>query len=69
MGFNRTIQPSALTRAELVPVVRSFFALDVTTPADPFGIDDPCPFNPDGHYPLRFHREIVCPHCSKVLWS
>lgn len=69
MGFHRLGQPAALTRAELPAIVRGFLAIDTTTPADPFGIDDPCPFNAAGHVPLRFHREIVCPHCSKVLWS
>lgn len=36
---------------------------------DPFLIDDPCPGSPDGHYPIWDHRTLVCPHCSKVLWS
>jgi hypothetical protein len=38
------------------------------TRADPFGVDDPCPENPVGHYPIRDRNEVVCAHCSRILW-
>ena len=41
---------------------------DLIDPPDPFGIDHDCS-NPAGHYPVRMHGEIVCPHCSKVIWQ
>lgn len=51
--------------------VERFVAEEITTlvAPDPFGIDDPCPGSPDGHYPVWDHRTLLCPHCSKVLWS
>jgi hypothetical protein len=53
-------------------VVTEQLAIEITTLAalDPFGIDDPCPGSPDGHFPIwDGPRTLVCPHCSKVLWS
>lgn len=42
--------------------------VDLINPPDPFGIDHDCS-NPAGHFPVRMHGEIVCPHCSKVIWQ
>ncbi len=42
--------------------------ISAATPPDPFLIDHDC-INPAGHYPVRMHGEIVCPHCSKVIWQ
>lgn len=55
--------------ADFVADEMADMAATFSSPADPFNIQDPCPVNPLGLYPLRVHREIVCPHCSKVLWS
>ena len=52
--------------------IEDFVAEEITTltPLDPFGIDDPCPQHPDGHFPIwGDRRTLVCAHCSKVLWS
>jgi hypothetical protein len=77
MGFHRQIQPAAHDRKSLHFVVEremaDLLATDMSCAAvmaeqDPFGIDNDCT-NPAGHYPIRSHGEIVCPHCSKVLWS
>jgi hypothetical protein len=77
MGFNRTLQPAALDRAGIRCAVIVEFRREeeiaatigrVMAEADPFGIDHDCA-NPAGHYPVRCYGEIVCPHCSKVLWS
>lgn len=58
-----TIDRISITRVVFAP------PLVTCTPADPFLVDDPCPVNPAGHFPMWVHREIVCPHCSKVIWS
>lgn len=39
------------------------------TPADPFNIDNACPFNATGHDPIATCRDIVCCHCAKVFWK
>jgi hypothetical protein len=52
--------------------IEDFVAHEITTltALDPFGIDDPCPGSPDGHYQLwDGPRTLVCAHCAKVLWS
>jgi hypothetical protein len=43
--------------------------LPTCTPADPFGIDNACPFNPTGHDFIAACGDVVCCHCSKVVWS
>lgn len=37
--------------------------------ADPFGIDNRCLFNPAGHQYIGSCGDVVCVHCSKVVWS
>lgn len=39
------------------------------TPADPFNIENACPFNPTGHDYIAACGDVVCCHCSKVVWS
>lgn len=40
------------------------------TPADPFLVDDPCPYNGGGpHYDIVVRPEIVCIHCARVVWQ
>lgn len=73
MGFLRQGMPAPLDRTAITAIVCRAVAdeiatLDASTPQDPFGIDDPCPFNPAGHVRVRFHLEEVCAHCSKVMW-
>lgn len=49
--------------------IREYQPFPLCTPADPFGIDDPCPQNQDG--PHRFIAdcsEVVCIHCARVAW-
>jgi hypothetical protein len=42
----------------------------ICTDADPFEIDDPCPFNASGpHRFLAICGDVVCVHCAKVIWS
>jgi hypothetical protein len=71
MGFHRAVQPASLDRAAVTDAVLRFLADEaiVVRDADSFVTDGACPRNPAGHWPLRFQREIVCAHCSKVLWS
>ena len=64
--MNIRIQPA--TRA----FIEQFVAEEITTliATDPFGIDDPCPFNPEGHFQFwDGPRTLVCAHCSRILWS
>jgi hypothetical protein len=42
--------------------------LPTCTPADPFGIDHDCR-NPTGHDFIAACGDVVCCHCSKVVWS
>jgi hypothetical protein len=52
-------------------IVSEFLAdeiADLIDPPDPFLIDHDCS-NAAGHYPVRMHGEIVCPHCSRVIWQ
>jgi hypothetical protein len=73
MGFHRQGQPAALDRAGLTAVVARFVAeeLDLLTctPADPFGVDNSCPFSPSGHDYIAACGDVVCCHCGKVVWS
>jgi hypothetical protein len=38
-------------------------------PVDPFGIDNVCPLNPTGHQFIGSCGDVVCVHCTKVVWS
>lgn len=71
MGFHRTAQRSALDRDALrtllAPVVEDELAFIART-IDPFNVDNDCT-NQAGHFPVRDHTQIVCVHCSKVIWS
>ena len=69
MGFHRQLQPTPLDRAAITAIVARAVEITSLTCSDPFGIDDPCPGSPDGHYHLWDHQTLVCPHCAKVLWS
>lgn len=71
MGFHRQIQPASLDRAGVVAILRPFVAEEIAfieRTFDPFGIDDPCPFNPGGHRFTGSCGDVVCVHCSKVVW-
>lgn len=70
-GFHRIAQRQAFDRDAIRDVVTSFLSDEVAfvaRTADPFGVDDPCPENPVGHYPIRDRNEVVCAHCSRILW-
>lgn len=73
MGFLRQGQPPAFDRAALKAVIVNFIGereiAEVLRSADPFGIDDPCPFNPSGHRFFGSCGDIACVHCAKVAWS
>jgi hypothetical protein len=57
------------------PTTRGFIearvAEEITTltASDPFGIDDPCPFNRNGHDPHASCGTVVCVHCAKIFWG
>jgi hypothetical protein len=54
------------TFAEPNPIVNE---LPVVLPAaDPFGIDDTC-VNPAGHHFIASCGDVVCVHCTKVVWQ
>lgn len=71
MGFHRTRQPQAFTRAEAVAAITDFLRPEeiaaVARVQDPFLLDNDC-FNPAGHDPIASCGEIVCSHCAKVFW-
>lgn len=72
MRVSRQGQPQALDRPAETEVVTRFVAEEIAflaRTADPFGIDDPCEFNPAGHMPIASCRDLVCPHCGKVFWQ
>lgn len=72
-GFNRQPSPAMLEAARQGSVVRQFVAAPVIAAVmraqDPFGCDDPCPFNPTGHVFIGSCSDVVCCHCSKVAWQ
>ncbi len=35
---------------------------------DPFGCDDVCPFNANGHGAIASCGQVVCPYCARI-WS
>lgn len=48
---------------------RTFEAVEIE-PADPFGIDDPCPMNAGGpHYDLVEGHDIACARCGRIVWA
>lgn len=71
MGFNRTPQPQALSRAQAVTLISSFVAereiAQVLREQDVFLIENDC-VNPKGHGAISSCGEVVCPHCAKVFW-
>ena len=73
MGFHRQGMPASLDRTAVTAAVTRFLAQEIAFTAravDPFGIDDPCPHNPDGlHQFIASCGEIVCPHCGRVAWA
>jgi hypothetical protein len=72
MGFIRSIQPAVPDRARATVILHHFIGeqeiAQVLREQDPFGCDDACPQNPAGHYPIRSAGDVVCAHCSKVIW-
>lgn len=77
MGFLRQRQPpspNAHHRAAVTVAITCFVAEEIIAIAnaasDPFGIDDPCPFNAGGiHRFIGSCGDVACAHCSKVAWS
>lgn len=72
MGFHRIPQPAALDRAGLTALVARFVAEELaflTRTADPFGLDNACPFNPTGHDFIASCGDVVCCRCGKVVWQ
>lgn len=73
MGFHRLPQPDALDRAQVTAVVTRFVAQEVAfanRAADPFGVNDPCPFNAGGpHCFIGSCGDVACVHCAKVVWA
>lgn len=52
-----------------VTTIRTFEAVEIE-PADPFGIDDPCPMNGGGpHHDIVGCPEIACIHCGRIVWQ
>lgn len=44
--------------------------LATRSPADPFGIDDPCPMNAGGpHCDVVECHEISCAACGRIIWA
>lgn len=71
MGYHRQAQRAPLNRAELEHLLGDLLLAENAplTRADPFGIDDPCPFNPAGHQFIGSCGDVACVHCAKVVWS
>lgn len=45
-------------------------SLPTHTPADPFGIDDPCPANAGGpHCDVVECHFIACARCTRIIWT
>lgn len=71
MGFQRGTQPAALDRGAVTAVVTRFLAQEIAfeqRSADPFGVAHDCR-NPAGHTFIGSCGDVVCVHCSKVVWS
>lgn len=72
MGFHRSSQPLALDRAAVTEVVSIMVAEEIITMGlvpepDPFGVAHDCR-NPAGHDFIASCGDVVCVHCSKVVW-
>jgi hypothetical protein len=70
MGFHRQEQRPSLDRAGITAAVHRFVAQEVafeTRTADPFAIAHDC-LNPTGHSFIASCGDVVCVHCSKVVW-
>jgi hypothetical protein len=57
------------TRERLVIINPDAPLLLTCTPVDPFGIDNRCPNNQTGHRFIGSCGDVVCVHCTKVVWS
>ncbi len=72
MGFYRQGQPATLDHSQLRAAVVEFITereiADLLAPPDPFGIDDPCPYNPAGHRFIGSCGDVACVHCAKIVW-
>lgn len=72
-GFLRTRMPASHDRTAPKAAIVNFIGereiAEVLRAADPFGIDDPCPFNPSGHRFIGSCGDVACVHCAKVAWS
>lgn len=58
-------------RDEVEDLVAELIAEEIIVtlpPADPFGIDHDCR-NPAGHHFIASCGDVVCVHCSKVVWQ
>lgn len=70
MGFHRQGQPTPLNRADVAAVVTRLLAEEIafeTRTADPFRIAYDC-HNPTGHDFISSCGDVVCCHCTKVVW-
>lgn len=71
-GFLRTRMPPSLDRAAVSAAITRFVSEEMiaaaTAAADPFLIDHDC-LNPAGHRFIGSCGDVVCVHCTKVVWS
>ena len=73
MGFQRQQQPGpppaiiSLNEAAIEDEIDRLIGLAMP-PRDPFDVADRCPLNATGHNPHASCGEVVCVHCSKVIW-
>jgi hypothetical protein len=72
MGFNRLPSPRVLAAAKGAPVellITSQHVAAVERAADPFRIADRCECSETGdHNYIVSCGDLVCRHCSRVLW-
>lgn len=74
-AFNRQPSRDVVARAKGVPIVVEDFVgsreiARAMAAADPFGIDDPCRFAPNGrHYAIGSCGEVACCYCAKTFWK
>lgn len=69
-GFIRGSQPEALDCAAVKTVVTRLLAAEIAEAnacRDPFGLDHDC-LNPAGHAFIGSCGDVVCRHCSRVVW-
>ena len=71
MPLPREIAQHPVPRA--IPVARFVSEREIAAvmrASDPFGVDDPCPFAPDGrHYGIGSCGEVACCYCAKIFWK